>query len=233
MRSRARLAAATLALAACARCAGPIEPVVDLTPWKWTWSQAVLGGFVIRYAIPDDPSDAQPAGGAEALAGDPVVAAMPPAAAPRTGGKPAVAQASGAPPDATRFASFRYVCAREDRQEDAECSVFLDFWLLPLEPPLAEATLPAWQERFERSHGDLAPPVDAVVRDARSRDWLHRALTYASGAAFSHYSRPLSAHVALAVTSYTTRAPDRLVARDLARDAIERVRIEAAPVRSR
>jgi hypothetical protein len=165
---------------------------------------------------------------AATLAGDPVADAMPRSAA--LGSEPATGASSWR---ATRFATFHFDCAREDRSEDAPCSVFLDLWLIALEPPLAAATLPAFQERFDLSYPIPAPQLDGVIRDARDREWLHRAQAYASGAAFSHYSRTLSARLAIAVTSYTTRAPDRLVARDLARDAIDRIRIEAAAPHSR
>ena len=60
------------------------------------------------------------------------------------------------------------------------------------------------------------------MRDSHGREWYHRALALESGAAFAHYSRPIDARRALAVTSFTTRAPDRVAARDLARDAIDR-----------
>ena len=216
-------ALALLALVTCAACAGRVEPVVDLTPWTWTWSQQALGGWMIRYAYPDEPSESQQAGATKALAGDPVIAAMLPDA---MRGLPSPERSD--PPGATRFASFRYGCAREDRAEDAPCSVFLDFWLLALEPPLADSSVPVYEDRFARAFASPTPYADGVTRDSRDREWLKRTLAFESGAAFSHYSRPLSPRVALAVTSYTTRAPDRVVARDLARDAIERVRIEAA-----
>jgi hypothetical protein len=131
-----------------------------------------------------------------------------------------------------RFASFRYGCAREDRAEDAACSVYLDFWLIPLEPPLAAVTPPAYQEHFERAFPDSGSRAEGgagyLTRDVRGREWVHRAFASRTGAAFSHYSTPLDRGLAVAVTSYTTRAPDRIVARDLARDAIDRIRIEAA-----
>ena len=228
MSSRARLALAACALAASASCAGRVEPVIDLTPWTWTWSQTVLGSWVIRYAHPDDPEEKQSAGAASGLAGDPVVAGMLGSAAPD-----AAPPASSHPPRATRLAAFRYDCAREDRAESAPCSVYLDFWLLALEPPLAAATLAAHEERLDRLLPDPPSQANAWVRDrardARGREWSKRALTLASGATFSHYSQPLDAQRALAVTAYTSRAPDRVAAYELARDAIDRIRIE--PVR--
>ena len=226
MSSRLRPALAALALAACA--GRHVEPVIDLTPWVWTWSQAALGGYAIRYGFPDEPLEAQGAGEAATLALAPLDAGMLRSDAPRRD-----PQARDGLTRATRFASYRYDCAREDRAEEAVCTVDLDFWLLELEPPLAAATLPAYQERFESVYADPPSPANALVRDftrdARGHEWLHRALVLESGATFSHYSRPLDARHALAVTAYTSRAPDRVVAYDLARDAIGRVRIEAAP----
>lgn len=222
MRSCWRSALALLVLFTCAACAGRVEPVVDLTPWTWTWSQQALGGWMIRYAYPDDPSESQLAGATEALAGDPVVSAMLPDA--MRGLQP---PERSHPPGATRFASFRYGCAREDRAEDAACSVFLDFWLLEFEPPLAAASAPIYEDRFARAYASPTPYADGVTRDSRDREWLKRTLTFDSGAAFAHYSRPLDARFALAVTAYTSRAPDRVAAHDLARDAIERIRFEA------
>jgi hypothetical protein len=105
-----------------------------------------------------------------------------------------------------RLASYRFDCAGAGRDPDAACTVFLDFWLLEQGPPLA---------------GDL-------VRDARGREWRRRTLALASGGSFAHYARPLDAGRALAVTSLTTRAPDRIAARDLARDTIERIVISPA-----
>ncbi len=186
-------------------------------------SQAVLEGWVIRYAYPKAPPEATLESDTAALAGDPVVDALPPNAA--LGPE---AQTRAAAWRATCFASFRYDCAREDRAEDAPCSVFLDFWLLTLEPPLADATLSAYQERFELAYPIPAPQADEVTRDVHGGKWVHRAVALHSGAAFSHYSSPLDRRRALAVTSYTTRAPDRIVARDLARDAIDRILSEAA-----
>ena len=220
---------AALALAACAACAGRhVEPVIDLTPWVWTWSQASLGGFAIRYSFPDEPLEAEGSGEAATLARAPLDAGMLRSDALRRDPHARAGLAR-----ATRFASYRYDCAREDRAEEAACSLELDFWLLELDPPLATVTLPAYQERFESLYVDPPSqgnvPVRDFARDARGRDWLHRALVLESGASFSHYSRPLDARLALAVTAYTSRAPDRVVAYDLARDAIGRVQIEAAP----
>jgi len=227
--SRLRPALAALALAACAACAGRhVEPVIDLTPWVWTWSQTALGGYAIRYGFPDEPLESEGAGGAATLALAPLDAGTL-----RSDPLRRDPQARDGLARATRFASYRYGCAREDRAEEAACTVELDFWLLELEPPLAAATLPAYQERFQKIYADPPSQANAIVRDfardARGREWLHRALVLESGATFSHYSRPLDARVALAVTAYTSRAPDRVVAYDLARDAIDRVRIEAVP----
>ncbi len=220
-----RLQIAFAALAVCTACAGQrIEPVLDLTPWTWTWSQTTLGGWVIRYGSPDEASPALAAGDPAASATTPVAAGML-----RMDSSASGAQARVGSARATHFAAFRYGCAREDRAERAACSVFLDFWFLESEPPLAAYTLPMYAARFESLHPDAPPPLDALTRDSHGREWLHRTLTLRSGAAFSHYSRPLDRRFALAVTSYTTRAPDRLVARNLARDAIERIRFEAAP----
>ena len=229
MSSRLRsVLVAALALTACAACAGRrVEPVIDLTPWVWTWSQAALGDYAIRYSFPDEPLESEGAGKAATLALAPLDAGMLRSNALRRD-----PQARDGLARATRFASYRYDCAREDRAEEAACSVELDFWLLELEPPLAAATLPAYQERFDSLFSDSPAQASARVRDfvvdARGREWLHRALVLESGASFSHYSRPLDARLALAVTAYTSRAPDRVVAYDLARDAIGRVRIEAA-----
>ena len=201
--------------------------MIDLTPWVWTWSQATLGGYAIRYGFPDEPGSGERGRGSDARP-DPLDAAM--LRSDALGRDP---QARDGLARATRFASYRYGCAREDRAEEAACSVELDFWLLELEPPLAAATLPAYQERFESLYADTPSQANALVRDfardARGREWLHRALVLESGACFSHYSRPLDARLALAVTAYTSRAPDRVVAYDLARDAIDRIRIDAAP----
>jgi hypothetical protein len=66
-----------------------------------------------------------------------------------------------------------------------------------------------------------------LVRDAHGREWYHHALALASGGSFALYARPIDARRALAVTSLTTRAPDRIAARDLAREAIGRTQITA------
>ena len=200
--TRAGCVLAAIASAACA--SGPVEPVIDLTPFTWTASQVSLGTTLIRYGFPDEPAAASDA------------AAF---AEPSVG--PGASQ--------TRLASYRYGCAREDREQDAACTVFLDFWLLELEPPLAGVTLEAHRARLERVYG--APPprenVRPLVRDSHGREWYHRAVAFDSGAAFAHYSRPIDARRALAVTSFTTRAPDRVAARDLARDAIDRAVIDS------
>ena len=214
MRGTAIAAIAGIALATCLACAGRGEPVLDLTPWTWTWSQVVRGGWVIRFAHPEKAFDAPADGG-------PPADAMPPVRAPAPGSAPRRDYW-----DATRFAGFDYGCAREDRAEEAACSVFLDFWLVALDPPLAGAEGWAYHGRFARAFGAPPPDVDGAIRDSRGRVWAHRTVTYESGASFSHYSLPLDASTALAVTSYTTRAPDRVVARDLARDAVERILFE-------
>ena len=200
MSFRRRAALGALAWAACA--SSPVEPVLDLTPFAWTWSQVSLGATVIRYGFPDEPA-------AAAGAGDPAALALVPV---------------GQGARETRLAAYRYGCARADRAQEAACTVFLDFWLLELEPPLAEVTLAAHRARLERARGEPMPGWDAreIVRDSHGREWYHRALAFESGAAFTHYSRPIDARRALAVTSFTTRAPDRIAARDLARNAIER-----------
>jgi hypothetical protein len=190
-----------VAYAACA--SGPIEPVLDLTPFAWTFSQVSLGASVIRFGFPNEPA---PAGAdAEPFALVPVE--------PGASGK--------------RLASYRYECAREDRTQDAACTAFLEFWLLELEPPLDEATVSALRARLERIYGAPQKPEGAPVlaRDSRGREWCHRELALESGAEFSHYARPIDAQRALAVVSFTTRAPDRVAARDLARDALERTLI--------
>jgi len=198
-------ALAVLAWAACA--SGTIEPVVDLTPFVWTWSQVSLGDTVIRYGFPEEPAATGDAADAAPFALVPV----------------------GPGASETRLASYRYDCAATGREPAAGCTVFLDFWLLELEPPLAEVTLPAHRARLEGVYGDAPPRRSAsdLVRDAHGREWYRRRIGFASGAAFSHYSRPIDAGRALAVTSYTTRAPDRIAARDLARDAIDRAVIAA------
>jgi hypothetical protein len=180
--------------------------VVDLTPFEWTWSQVSLGKTVIRYGFPKEP----------AATGDAAAFRLVPV---------------GPGASETSLASFRYGCAREDREPDAPCTVFLDFRLLQLEPPLSDVSLPAHRTRLERVYGDLPPRGGAsdLVRDSHGREWYHRALALGSGAAFAHYSRPIDARRALAVTSFTTRAPDRVAARDLARDAIDRAVIVGEP----
>jgi len=190
-------APAALAWAACA--SGPVEPVIDLTPFAWTGSQVSLGTTVIRYGFPDEP----------AAAGDAAAFVLVPV---------------GPGASETRLASYRYGCAREDREQDAACTVFLEFWLLELDPPLGDLTLEALRARLERVYGAPPPRGSAreLVRDSHGREWVHRALARESGAAFEYYSRPIDARRALAVTSFTTRAPDRIAARDLARDAIDR-----------
>jgi hypothetical protein len=181
--ARAAGALAVLAWAACA--SSPAQPVIDLTPFVWTWSQISLGAIVIRYGFPEEP----------AAAGDDAA--------------PAALLPVGAGATEARLASYRYGCAAADRETDAVCTVFLEFWLLELAPSREGA-------------GDL-------VRDSHGREWYRRTLALEAGGAFSQYSRPLDAGRALAVTSYTTRAPDRVAARDLARDAIDRVVIAAQP----
>jgi hypothetical protein len=102
--------------------------------------------------------------------------------------------------------------------------VFLDFRLLEFEPPLPGVTLEAHRARLEQVYG-AAPAGEntrLLVRDSHGRDWAHRTLAAASGGALAHYSRPIDARRALAVISYTTRKPDRVAARDLAREAIDR-----------
>jgi hypothetical protein len=205
---------AGLVLAACLACASRGEPVVDLTPWTWTWSQVVKDGWVIRFAHPEQGSSPPAQGG-------PPAAAMPPVRDPAPGSAPRRDFW-----DSTRFATFDYGCAREDRAEAAACSVFLDFWLVALDPPLAGAEGWAYHGRFARAFGAPPPGEDGAIRDSRGRVWARRTLRYASGARYSHYSLPLDASTALAVTSYTTRAPDRVVANDLARDAVERILFE-------
>jgi hypothetical protein len=200
--SVARAARVLLAALAFACASGPVKPVIDLTPFSWTAAQIPVGDHVIRYGYPSQPEAADDAAdGAEAAL------------------IPAGPWASG-----TRLAGYRYGCARADRESDAACSVFLDFWILELEPPLAEVTLPAYRARLESAGGDAPRSGEAGegVRDARGHEWYHRTRSLASGGVFSHYSRPIDERRALAVTSLTTRAPDRLAARDLARDAIGR-----------
>ncbi|HEY8156626.1 MAG TPA: hypothetical protein VII72_21035 [Myxococcota bacterium] len=196
---------AAILSAACAR--GPVESVVDLRPFTWTAAQIPVGASMIRYAFPDEP--AAPAG-----ARDGAAAALAPAE-------------SGV--SETRLAGYAYDCAREDREPEEACTVFLDFWLLELEPPLAGVALAVYRARLEGAPGDAPPPGSTwgLVLDSHGREWYHRALSLESGGAFAHYSRPIDARRAFAVTSLTTRAPDRVAARDLARDAIGRTAIAA------
>jgi hypothetical protein len=178
--------------------------VIDLTPFEWTWSQVSLGATVIRYGFPVEP----------AATGDTAAFRLAPV---------------GPGASETPLASFRYGCAREDRKADAPCTVFLDFRLLELDPPLSDVSLPAYRARLERVYGSPPPRGGAseLVRDSHGREWYHRTLALGAGAAFAHYSRPIDARRALAVTSFTTRAPDRFAARDLAGDAIDRAVIAA------
>ena len=86
-----------------------VEPVIDLTPWSWTWSQTALGGCVIRYGYPDEPLEPEVADDAATLAAAPLDAACCAATRPaRPAARDGLARA-------TRFASYRYGCAREDR----------------------------------------------------------------------------------------------------------------------
>jgi hypothetical protein len=208
---RATLAATLLFALACTRCAsGPVEPVVDLTPWEWTWSQAFLGDLVIRYGHPDEPPPAAPGADPTSLAVLPFEGVA----------------------GQTRFASHRYGCAQAERAADEDCSVLLEFFLLELEPPLAVATLTAWRERVERSPaGEVAHGrrvLQQLARDERGREWYLRSLTLESGASLTQFSRPFDARRVIAVSTLLTRAPDRVAARELARDAIGRIRVEAA-----
>jgi hypothetical protein len=205
--ARRPAAALVLALAACA--GGPPGPVVDLTPYRWTWSQAAVGGLVVRYGHPDE---------------------APPAEEPQAPASFAVLPLDGAA-GGTRFASHRYGCAQAERAPEAGCDALLELWLLALEPPLPAATLAAWRERVEGGSGarpvEGRPVLHELVSDPRGREWLRRSLTLASGAALSQLSRPLDARRVLVVASSTSRTPDRIAARDLARDAVARVRVEA------
>jgi hypothetical protein len=192
------------AAAAGVACAGGQHAgSVDLTPFVWTWSQIPLGDTLIRYGHPDEPA---PDSHAEAFA----LAAVGPGASEKL------------------LAAFRYGCARKELESDASCIVFLDFRLLEFEPPLAGATLEAHRARLEQVYG--APPMGQgalpLVRDSHGREWYRRTLWLESGGALAHYSRPIDPIRALAVTSYTTRPPDRVAARDLAREAIDRVLID-------
>lgn len=198
-------AARLLAAAAGVACAGgQLETAVDLTPFAWTWSQVSLGDTLIRYGHPKEPAQASDA-------------------------EPLALAAIGTGASETTLAAFRYDCAREDRKADAPCTVFLDFELLEFEPPLAGVTQEAHRASLEQVYG--APPAGEnarpLVRDSHGREWVHRALALESGGALAHYSRPIDARRALAVNSYTTRAPDRVAARDLAREAIDRVLFDA------
>jgi hypothetical protein len=206
----ARLLAAVAAVAAAACAGGPRDTAVDLTPFAWTWSQVPLGDTLIRFGHPDEPAQA---GDAQPLA-------------PETLGPGASEE---------ELAAFRYDCAREDREGDAPCTVFLDFRLLEFEPPLAGVTLEAHRARLEQVYGASPAGQNArpLVRDSHGREWVHRALALESGGAFAHYSRPIDTRRALAVTSYTTRAPDRVAARDLARQAIDRTLFDARSDRTR
>jgi hypothetical protein len=205
-----RLLAAAAAVAALACTVGRRGTAVDLTPFAWTWSQVALGDTLIRYGHPDEA--AQP-GDAEALALAPV----------------------GPGASEKQLAAFRYGCAHEDREPDSPCTVFLDFRLLEFEPPLAETTLDAHRARLEQIYGP--PPAGEgsrpLVYDSHGREWYHRVLALESGGALAHYSRPVDAGRALAVTSFTTRAPDRVAARDLAREAIDRALFHAWSERTR
>lgn len=194
-------AAGALAALACAACAGaPAGPAVDLTPFSWSWTQVAFGATVIRYGVPaEKETDAAPE-------------AEPPAL-------PASAGASQ-----TRFASYRYGCARADGEPGATCTVVLDFSLLELDPPLADLAPDAWRARL----AGPAAGAGELVRDSHGRTWCHRALALAGGGVFSQYSRPIDAGRALAVSSFTTRAPGRVAARDLAREAIDRTVVAGA-----
>ena len=201
--ARAARRLAGLASAVGVACAGG-QPgkAVDLTPFAWTWSQVWLGDTLIRYGHPEEP---EPASSAADYS-------LP---------------AAGSGASETSLAAYRFACARE---EDGEpCTVFLDFRLLEFEPPLAGATLEAHRARLEQLYG--APPAAgfarSLVRDAHGREWYHRALELEAGASFAHYSRPIDVRRGLAVTSYTTRKPDRVAASDLARDAIDRTVISS------
>jgi hypothetical protein len=205
--------AAALAALASGGCAGSADPVVDLTPWAWTWSQATLGELVIRYGYPDEPPP------------EPDEAAV----FPELPFEAAAVQ--------TRFAVHRYGCARDDRAERAACTVRLEFWLLQIDPPLADATPGSDEPRTRPRSGAGAPyerrVLRARVRDARGREWVAQSLVLPSGAGVAQYSRPIDARRALAVVSASSRAPDRVAARDLAREAIGRVLVEAGPPASR
>jgi hypothetical protein len=225
----AAIAVGAVALAACA--GGPVEPAIDLRPWQWTWSQAPVGASLIRYGFPDAEPRAEAADAASQRLDVFVDGETLDHDAP--GRRPPRVPAGGAE---ARFASYRYECAREDRAADEPCTVILDFWLLALEPPLAEASLAEYRERFERVYAELPvglgpAPEDAVVRgltrDVRGRSWYHLGLAFESGASFEHYSHPIDARRAVAVTTFVTRPPDRLAARHLARDAIDFVVVEA------
>jgi len=196
--------AGALAALACAACAGaPARPAADLTPFSWSWTQIALGGVLIRYGIPVEKEAAGDAGGSD----------EPPAF-------PAEASVRE-----TRFAAYRYGCAREDGESVAACTVLLDFSLLELDPPLADLSPGAWRARIA---GPPAGPGE-LARDSHGRPWCHRTLALAGGGVFSQYSFPIDAQRALAVSSTTTRAPDRVAARDLAREAIDRLVVASEP----
>jgi hypothetical protein len=198
----ARRLAGIVGAAGIACAGGRSGDAVDLTPFAWTWSQVRLGDTLLRYAHPQEPEPAGTAAGYSLAA-------------------------AGGGLSETSLAAFQFSCARAD--DGAPCTVFLDFRLLEFEPPLAAATLEAHRARLERLYG--APSAEThpggLVRDARGREWYHRALELGAGASFAHYSRPIDVRRGLAVTSYTTRQPDRFAARDLARDAIDRTVISS------
>jgi hypothetical protein len=198
----ARRLAGLLGAAGLACAGGQAGKAVDLTPFAWTWSQVRLGDTLLRYGHPEEPEPVS----------SPADYALP---------------AAGSGASETSLAAFHFTCARE---EDGEpCTVFLDFRLLRFEPPLTGATLEAHRARLEQVYGSppAEAPARAIVRDAHGREWYHRALELEAGAAFAHYSRPIDVRRGLAVTSYTTRKPDRVAARDLARDAIDRTVISS------
>ena len=102
---------------------------------------------------------------------------------------------------ATRFASFRYGCAREDQAEKSPCSVFLDFWLLEVEPPLADDTL-----------AGLPGALRAGLRRYRVADEWTRARDHARfararlGASRSHVSHGRRVLALLAAARHPVRA---------------------------
>jgi hypothetical protein len=198
----ARRLAGLLGAAGFACTGGQPGKAVDLTPFSWTWSQVWLGDTLIRYGFPEEPPPASSAADYSL-------------------------SSAGSGASETSLAAYHFACAREE--DGAPCTVFLDFRLLQFEPPLAGATLEAHRARLEQLYG--APPAEGSarswVRDAHGREWYHRALELEAGASFAHYSRPIDVRRGLAVTSYTTRKPDRVAARDLARDAIDRTVISS------